>query len=193
MVHSTADRNLRRKSLHPSVLCADIPIWRTRMHDHFRALSPFFLGYFSNSNLVQHGTIFFLESLNRYALYFVQKKKLACVSRECYYRFQRWQMLAKAKIEAGFSGRSIAGLWVQDSESMFAILEKLYSLHVLCTCHFLEFLQNIHTNIYSLLCNLNCLTCQIKLACFRPCLDAFKISKLYKMSHHIESLNACMK
>ena len=26
-----------------------------------------------------------------------------------------------------------------------------------------------------------------------PCLDAFKISKLYKISHHIEFLNACMK
>ena len=162
------------------------------MHDHFRALSPFFLGYFSNSNLVQHGTIFF-GKFEPLCIIFRTKKKLACVSRECYYRFQRWQMLAKAKIEAGFSGCSIAGLWVQDSESMFAILEKLYSLHVLCTCHFLEFLQNIHTNIYSLLCNLNCLTCQIKLACFRPCLDAFKISKLYKMPHHIESLNACMK
>ncbi|KAG2646291.1 hypothetical protein PVAP13_2KG499700 [Panicum virgatum] len=27
----------------------------------------------------------------------------------------------------------------------------------------------------------------------RPCLVVFKIPKLYKISHHIESLNACMK
>jgi len=26
-----------------------------------------------------------------------------------------------------------------------------------------------------------------------PCLDALKIPKFYKISHHIESLNACMK
>ena len=47
---------------------------------------------------------FFFGKFEPLCIIFRTKKKLACVSRECYYRFQRWQMLAKVKIEAGFSG-----------------------------------------------------------------------------------------
>jgi hypothetical protein len=80
-------------------------------------------------------------------------------------------MLAKAKIEAGFSGCSIAGPWVQDSESVFVVLENLYSADkkkVLCMyyVHAIFLLNFCKTYKYSLLCNLNCfLTCQLKLGC----------------------------
>ena len=63
----------------------------------------FFGGCFSNSNLFNMAQ-FFLGKFKRLCIIFRTNKNKACMSCECYYRFQRWQMLAKVKIEAGFSG-----------------------------------------------------------------------------------------